>query len=155
MYYERKNNFNLSLWQYFHHVVKQTKTNKIYIPYSTGLNSTPTYPPSPGYACGSLIKHYPWSKHNMLDLNEDKQVLKLFDEFVKSIQCPHILKTEQKRIYASYKQSNKFQQPTHVTSNDDVNRLFGDTPDDISQDTIDYITVMNSFTEFKLFPQWI
>lgn len=114
-YYLRNDNYDKSIWQYYHHTHPLTdKNDNISIPYETGLNSTPTYPTTASYACGALIKHYPWSKENMIDLDNDKHVLRKFESFLKCRHCPQIIKSENIRIKAIYNDKHILKQITHT-----------------------------------------
>ena len=137
----------MSLWQYFHHEYnKDERKNVTYIPYATGLNSSPTFPVSVSYAKGSLIKHCPWSKHQLLHFHDDDDTIQKFNSFIKHDQCPLILKLEYKRAKSHYYYSRKRGEPTNsnidplcgaVTSNDSSHN---------DNETECLLNAMNSFT---------
>ena len=106
----------MSLWQYFHHEhnEKLKHGDTYYIPYATGLNSRPTYPVTSSYARGSLIKHYPWSQHNLLHIGTDDDAMNSFREFIQDDNCPSILRLEFKRAKSHYDNRRKHVEPTNT-----------------------------------------
>ena len=139
-YYARKSNFNMSLWQFFSHTHPTTTDNKLKIPFASGLNCIPTYPPTAAYARGALIKHFPWSKCNQLQLNSDTDVLQLFDRFLKSRICPKLLTNEMERV--------EFQYHTHLKepTNKKIHEVnITDEMSDCDHEDVEHITAMNSF----------
>ena len=120
----REDRHEMSLWQYFHseynridskHACFDCSENTVlYIPYATGLNCNPTFPVTAAYARGSLIKHKAWSKHHILDLNLDTNVLHEYELFLDNLPSTHIMKLEFARAKSQSESTKRIGEPTNT-----------------------------------------
>ena len=136
---------NFSLWQYFHLFHKQTdRKSKLCIPFATGMQCAPVFPVSVSYAKGSLIKHKPWSKHNMLEFRSGDDAINQFRLFLQSNNCPQLLKFEMKQLETNHNLARM--DPTHSN----VEALNSDSisidNDDSEVNVIHLVSAMNSFS---------
>ena len=123
LYAKREKEFHhLSLKQYwhFHRVHLQGKCDVI--PHFVGLSATATYPVSENYAKYILILHKPWSKH-VPDL---KQWHSLFDQFIKSDQCPISARMEYDRVVQRHFDKTKFVEPVAAKADHSANPISED-----------------------------
>src|SRR6478672_2532537 len=73
--------------------------------------STPTYPPTEGYAKSVLILHVPWT--NKFDEQEaSRDYVNKFELFLKSGLCPMSVKIGYDRAKTQYEQKTRFIEPT-------------------------------------------
>ena len=112
-YAYRTSNFDMSLWTYFHYLNKSKDDEKTKIPYASGLNCSPVYPPTAQYARGALLKHFPWTHDTILNLSCDTYVLQQFRVFLNSTICPQILINEFRQVY--FQHLKHIKEPTNKT----------------------------------------
>lgn len=97
-----------SFEEYFYKILNDNDNDNTIL-YCYGLNGTPCFPVSYGYAKSTLIRHKPWSIHRRLDFetqngSHEISIQKEFDEFILSEECPkhvsltfHIAKENNRR----------------------------------------------------------
>ena len=106
----------MSLDRYFHYLknpdsLRLHSNHKFIIPHYVGASSTPTYPPTEGYAKSVLILHVPWTnKFDEQDASRD--YVKEFEMFLKSGLCPMSVKIGYDRAKTQYEQKTRFIEPT-------------------------------------------
>lgn len=144
----RTDHLSISLWEYFNLMYNtNNQDGNKYIPFSTGMNSKPVYPVTVDYAKATLVKHFPWSEKFPLQITS-QNVIATFEEFLHSIRCPLILKTEYDRVKAHYKSSKIMIEPTNhtINSGETVNDYHENMIDSNDNETVELLRVMNSFT---------
>ena len=141
----RKSNLEMSLWQYFSftHNDNDNSEEKKYVPFATGLNTTPIYPPNAVYARASLLKHRAWSIQNMPDYRSNTRVMALFESFMKETNCPLTLKNELSRLKQNHKNENRFKEPTN--NNIDPSNIFNEIVNEDEDDVDGLVSAMKSF----------
>ena len=141
----RNSNFEMSLWQYFSftHNDNENSEQQKYVPYATGLNTTPTYPPNAAYARASLLKHRAWSIRNMPDYRSNVRVLELFEEFMIDVSCPRTLRNEFKCLEQNHMNEKRFKQP--INNNIDPSNIFNDIVNEDEDDVDGLVSAMRSF----------
>ena len=93
-YSNRKEHLDKSLcWYYESLKEKDTSPSRDNVPHFIGLNYRPFYPPTIGYAQGTLIIHKPWNKSSTLYLDKKSEkekatILSNFHEFLHSSDSP-------------------------------------------------------------------
>lgn len=106
---------NLSFEQYFDKILTNNHNSntdgRSSILYCYGLNGTPCYPISFGYAKATLIRHKPWSKKQRLNFEQkgviQKDVKEEFEEFLASKDCPAHVKVRYEIAKENYRRLSR------------------------------------------------
>ena len=141
-YAKRNKNFwHLSFAQYFymHNISKETNEPKVL--HVTGLNGTPTYPITAGYAKTCLIMYKPWSECKNLSIYSDHQAIAQFNSFLQSGQCPRTVKDRYEIARNNYLNSRHINEVTVDNDSDFDTDGFPDESDDVSLDAGAYKTL--------------
>ena len=101
---------NMSLHQYFDYIKNNTLkgacNNKRYIiPHYVGARSSPTYPPTEGYAKSVLLLHVPWQE-KFDHKTQGRNYIEEFKAFIKKPGCPTGIKIGYEHAKARYEQKN-------------------------------------------------
>ena len=112
---------DMSLHQYFDYIknnaFKRPYSNKkCIIPHYVGARSSPTYPPTEGYAKSVLLLHDPWiKKFDQQALS--RNYIEEFKALIKKPDCPAGIKIGYERAKARYEQKKQFVEPTGKREN--------------------------------------
>ena len=90
-------NPSLSLHQHVIEMLNEMKTQKTIIPHYVGANGQPKYPPTKEYAMAVLLVHKPWGAEAPPH-RTDEEVLREFNEFIESPECPKQVLMEYSRV---------------------------------------------------------
>ena len=135
----RKDDLDKSLrWYYESLQKKNTKPSRDNVPHFIGLNYRPCYPPTVGYAQGTLIIHKPWNKSCTLyfDKKSEKgkaKILSDFDEFIHSSNCPERVKMQYAVAKYGYQRKKSFTEVKFSSNDPDYVPTTQDSNDEMIQ----------------------
>ena len=112
---------DMSLHQYFDYMKNKIlnhawNNRRCIIPHYVGAKSSPTYPPTEGYAKSVLLLHVPW-KDKFDHQEQGRNYIEEFKAFIKKPDCPTGIKIGYERAKARYEQKKQFVEPTGKREN--------------------------------------
>ena len=125
-----KEDENMSLSNFFYN--RTNSENKIL--HITGLNGTPTYPITSGYAKTSLILYKPWKGKSDLSIKSDKDAIESFKSFLKHNTCPRTVKRRYQAAKQLYNNGSPRCEPTTKDAGDYEDTNFENDNDEYSID---------------------
>ena len=145
---------DLSFEEYFYELLtenqkyKSKQTHKDAILTCYGLNGTPCFPPSIGYAKKTLILHKPWSIHSRLSFERQgpgrKTIIEEFNEFITSDDCPPKVSLIHFIAYENHERAKRKRQAVDCQYDPFVNG------DGIDEATEDLIQACRLYKEYEL-----
>ena len=151
---------NMSLHQYFDYIKNNTLkgacNNKRYIiPHYVGARSSPTYPPTEGYAKSVLLLHVPWQEKFDHE-TQGKNYIEEFKAFIKKPDCPTGIKIGYERAKARYEEKKQFVEPTGKRENicyESFSTVVDDSVDEIVAlaSTLGYTLSLDALEENEFF----
>ena len=124
-YAHRKDHLDKSYYEYLCCTKNQSAQAKTYIPHFVGKHTRAVYPITEEYATLVLLVYMPWTKSFPETLKKWKQgdegggqksTKELYEKFLKTKNCPAIVKMEHKRAEDHHK--NDYKEPQVATGND-------------------------------------
>jgi len=151
---------NMSLHQYFDYIKNNTlkgacNNRRYIIPHYVGARSSPTYPPTEGYARSVLLLHVPWQK-KFDHQAQGRNYIKEFKAFIKKLDCPTGIKIGYERAKARYEQKKQFVEPTGKRENicyESFSTVVDDSVDEIVAlaSTLGYTLSLDALEENEFF----
>ena len=131
---------NQSFAQYFQETKKLQNNKKIIIPHFVGLRYDPIYPPTYSYARCTLLINRPWRESTSPHLIPDSDIIKEFNEFLKTDSCPLSVKASFQRVKTRYEEGRNYAECT----NGEDNNIEKVPPE---EDDANLLEIVNSLTE--------
>ena len=131
-YANRKDNFHMTMDEYFHHI-KNKNAKKTVIPHYIGGRTDTAYPVTSAYARSVFLIHTPWTKKGHWQNVSDKKVIAEFMKFVNDKKCPTHIKLFYEREKQRHENKTQFCEPTLQNSNDFMNDTFEQTDPELDE----------------------